>query len=182
MNLLESLKRWTTVVADTGDIEAIAEHKPQDATTNPSLLCKRLRSRSTRNWWTMRWTLLSARRARTRPIAASHSWTSSSPTSAAKFSRSSPAAFPPRSMPGSVLIPRHSRQGSAPHRAVPESWDRPRAHPHQDRQHLGRNPSCGATGARRNSLQPDAAFQLRPGGRLRRGRRDAHLAVRRADL
>jgi len=38
MNMLESLKRWTTVVADTGDIEAIAEHKPQDATTNPSLL------------------------------------------------------------------------------------------------------------------------------------------------
>jgi transaldolase len=38
MNLLESLKRWTTVVADTGDINAIAEHRPQDATTNPSLL------------------------------------------------------------------------------------------------------------------------------------------------
>src|SRR5262249_7860020 len=38
MNLLESLKRWTTVVADTGDIEAIAVHRPQDATTNPSLL------------------------------------------------------------------------------------------------------------------------------------------------
>jgi transaldolase len=38
MNMLQSLKRWTTVVADTGDIEAIAEHKPQDATTNPSLL------------------------------------------------------------------------------------------------------------------------------------------------
>ncbi len=36
--LLESLKRYTTVVADTGDIEAIALHKPQDATTNPSLL------------------------------------------------------------------------------------------------------------------------------------------------
>lgn len=40
MNMLESLKRWTTVVADTGDIDAIAEHKPQDATTNPSLLFK----------------------------------------------------------------------------------------------------------------------------------------------
>jgi transaldolase len=38
MNLIESLKRYTTVVADTGDLEAIAEHKPQDATTNPSLL------------------------------------------------------------------------------------------------------------------------------------------------
>lgn len=38
MNLIESLKRWTTVVTDTGDFEAIAEYKPQDATTNPSLL------------------------------------------------------------------------------------------------------------------------------------------------
>jgi transaldolase len=38
MNLLESLKQWTTVVADTGDIEAIARLRPQDATTNPSLL------------------------------------------------------------------------------------------------------------------------------------------------
>jgi transaldolase len=38
MNLLESLRRYTTVVADTGDIESIAKHKPQDATTNPSLL------------------------------------------------------------------------------------------------------------------------------------------------
>src|SRR5262245_61628489 len=38
MNLVESLKRITTVVADTGDIEAIGNYKPQDATTNPSLL------------------------------------------------------------------------------------------------------------------------------------------------
>jgi transaldolase len=38
MTLLESLKRHTTVVADTGDIEAIHRHRPQDATTNPSLL------------------------------------------------------------------------------------------------------------------------------------------------
>jgi len=38
MNLIDSLKRYTTVVADTGDLEAIAEYRPQDATTNPSLL------------------------------------------------------------------------------------------------------------------------------------------------
>jgi transaldolase len=38
MNLAESLKTYTTVVADTGDIKAIARHCPQDATTNPSLL------------------------------------------------------------------------------------------------------------------------------------------------
>jgi transaldolase len=38
MNLLESLKRWTTVVADTGDINGIKQYKPQDGTTNPSLI------------------------------------------------------------------------------------------------------------------------------------------------
>jgi transaldolase len=38
MTLLDSLRQYTTVVADTGDIEAIARHRPQDATTNPSLL------------------------------------------------------------------------------------------------------------------------------------------------
>jgi transaldolase len=38
MNLLESLKRHTTVVADTGDIDAIKQYKPRDATTNPSLI------------------------------------------------------------------------------------------------------------------------------------------------
>jgi len=40
MNQLEQLRRMTTVVADTGDIEAIREHHPVDATTNPSLLFK----------------------------------------------------------------------------------------------------------------------------------------------
>src|SRR5688500_3427098 len=35
---LESLKKHSLVVADTGDIDAVAKWKPQDATTNPSLL------------------------------------------------------------------------------------------------------------------------------------------------
>jgi transaldolase len=37
---LSQLKQMTTVVADTGDIEAIEKFHPQDATTNPSLLLK----------------------------------------------------------------------------------------------------------------------------------------------
>ena len=37
-NLLEQLRAVTVVVADTGDIEAIEKVKPQDATTNPSLI------------------------------------------------------------------------------------------------------------------------------------------------
>ena len=40
MNSLDQLKQHTVVVADTGDIDAIAQHRPQDATTNPSLLFK----------------------------------------------------------------------------------------------------------------------------------------------
>lgn len=38
MTQLEQLKQHTTVVADTGDFEAMKEFKPQDATTNPSLI------------------------------------------------------------------------------------------------------------------------------------------------
>lgn len=40
LSQLEQLKTMTTVVADTGDIEAIAKFSPMDATTNPSLLLK----------------------------------------------------------------------------------------------------------------------------------------------
>lgn len=40
MNKLQQLREMTVVVADTGELPAIAEYKPQDATTNPSLLLK----------------------------------------------------------------------------------------------------------------------------------------------
>ena len=39
-NRLEALRQWTTVVADTGDIDEIARLKPTEATTNPSLILK----------------------------------------------------------------------------------------------------------------------------------------------
>jgi transaldolase len=37
-NLLEQLRKYTVVVADTGDMQAMEEFHPQDATTNPSLI------------------------------------------------------------------------------------------------------------------------------------------------
>ena len=40
MNSLDQLKQYTTVVADTGDFQSIAQFLPQDATTNPSLILK----------------------------------------------------------------------------------------------------------------------------------------------
>ncbi|QIR15213.1 transaldolase [Shewanella aestuarii] len=39
-NALAQLKSFTTIVADTGDIEAIKRYQPEDATTNPSLILK----------------------------------------------------------------------------------------------------------------------------------------------
>ena len=40
MNTLDQLKQFTTVVADTGDFNAMRAYAPQDATTNPSLILK----------------------------------------------------------------------------------------------------------------------------------------------
>ena len=38
LSQLEQLKKFTKVVADTGDFESMAAFKPHDATTNPSLI------------------------------------------------------------------------------------------------------------------------------------------------
>ena len=38
MSALDSLKKFTTVVADTGDFKQLEKYKPQDSTTNPSLI------------------------------------------------------------------------------------------------------------------------------------------------
>ena len=37
-SLLEQLRGYTTVVSDSGDFNAIQQFRPQDATTNPSLI------------------------------------------------------------------------------------------------------------------------------------------------
>ena len=40
LSKLEQLGNASTIVADTGDINAIRKYRPEDATTNPSLLLK----------------------------------------------------------------------------------------------------------------------------------------------
>ena len=47
-NLLQQLKQYTKVVADTGDFEAMEEYQPEDATTNPSLILKAARQETYR--------------------------------------------------------------------------------------------------------------------------------------
>ncbi|BBM06044.1 hypothetical protein HAALTHF_44720n [Vreelandella aquamarina] len=50
-SLLSQLKEMTTVVADTGDLEAIRRFQPQDATTNPSHPFKLLSRKSAALAW-----------------------------------------------------------------------------------------------------------------------------------
>ena len=50
--LLEQLKQFSLIVADTGDFESIRRYKPRDATTNPSLLLKAAQMPDTRKSWT----------------------------------------------------------------------------------------------------------------------------------
>lgn len=52
MNKLDQLREMTVVVADTGDLTAIKEYQPQDATTNPSLLLKVAQDKNYANYLT----------------------------------------------------------------------------------------------------------------------------------
>jgi transaldolase len=49
MSQLDSLRKYTVVVADTGDLDAMKKYKPRDATTNPSLLLKAAQMESYRH-------------------------------------------------------------------------------------------------------------------------------------
>ena len=51
MNQLDALKQFTTVVADTGDFQQIAQYQPTDATTNPSLILKAVQMPVYRALW-----------------------------------------------------------------------------------------------------------------------------------
>src|ERR1700682_2551907 len=96
MTLLDSLKKYTTVVADTGDIEAIARHRPQDATTNPSLLFHAAQMLDYRRLVKEAAELALERGGRHEEMGVSSLIVFSS-CSDARFSRLSPAAFPRRS-------------------------------------------------------------------------------------
>ena len=48
-NQLELLRKFTTVVADTGDFEAMRKYRPTDATTNPSLILKAVQQEENRH-------------------------------------------------------------------------------------------------------------------------------------
>ncbi len=117
MNQLDSIKQFTTVVADSGDIESIRHYHPEDATTNPSLLLKAagLASYSGLIDDAIAW-------AKNRVAAAKRRWLTPAISWRSILARRSSKAFrdgsPPRWTPGSPSTARKYREGSPPGGAV----------------------------------------------------------------
>ena len=159
---------YTTVVSDTGDFNAIQQFRPQDATTNPSLIAaaaekpeyqpvvddvlKQVRkdagpSASDKE---VAATRLQASRSRLRPQDPRHR-----PRPRLHRSRRSP-------------LLRHRqvhREGARHHRPVRQGRHLPRPRPHQARLHLGRHQGRRDPRERGHPLQHDPALRPPPGHR-----------------
>ena len=178
---LEALRRHSVIVADTGDIDAIAQFRPQDATTNPSLIFKAAQDPRYRH-------LIDA------AVEAAPGRDDDRDRVAAigdrlfvDFGREILKLIPGRvSTEVDARLSFDSEateaQGAPPHRSLRTGRRPARARADQDREHVGRHPRGRAARTRRHPLQPDAAVQLRAGGRVRRCRRHADFAVRRPHL
>ena len=169
-------------MADTGDIEAIAEHKPQDATTNPSLLFQAAQKPQYQHLVDEALDFALRSPGDSRPHAPAFmdklfvtfgceilkivpGRVSTEVDAGLSFDTEATLAKARK------LIGMYREAGIGRERVlikIASTWEGIRAAEQLE--------------TRRDSLQPDAAVQLRPGRRLRRGRRDADLAVRRADL
>ena len=177
MNNLESLRKYTTVVADTGDIEAIAKYKPQDATTNPSLLLKAAQMPQYRPLVEEALRALRARSAATSTPAREAFMDKLAVNFGCEILKIIPGRVSTEvdatySFDTEGTIAKARSSSSFTSKAGIDA----RAHPDQGRQHLGGHQGRRAAGAGGHPLQPDPAVQLRPGGGLRRGQGHPDLA------
>jgi transaldolase len=182
MHLLDSLKKHTTVVADTGDFEAIQGFKPQDATTNPSLLLKAAQKDSYRSL--VDEALQAAAKGSGDEAARTEEFMD---RLFVVFGREILKVVPGRvstEVDAKLSFDQegHARQGASPDPALRGGRHRSRARADQGLEHLGRHPRRRAAREGRHPLQPDAALLLRPGRRVRRSGRHADLAVRRGRI
>ena len=182
MTLLESLGQYTTVVADTGDIEAIAQHRPQDATTNPSLLFQSAQMPAYRHL-VEEATEVALQLGGTHQRMADEFFDQLFVLFGSEILNVIPGRVSTE-VPASLsfdtaasvakarkLISLYEKKGF--------SGDRISG---QDCEHLGRNPSSGNPCIGRHPLQSDASVQLCPSGGLRPSGRHSHLPLRRPDF
>merc|ERR1712093_115983 len=169
---LDSLKQYTTVVSDTGDFEGLEAYKPQDGTTNPSLILAAVKD---------------PKYGRLIDVAVKYAKEKGGDEDAqvdacldrllVEFGKEILAIVPGR-RPLLLRQGCDSCQGPPPHRALRVHRHPQGPDPDQDCLHLGGYPSCPrARGQGWDPLQPDPPLRLRPGGRLRRGKGYPHLPL-----
>ena len=174
----------TTVVSDTGDINSIEKFKPQDSTTNPSLIAAAAQMPEYSDH--------RRRRAEAGAEAARRQAPSDKDVAklafkhlAVAFGKQDPRDHSRPRLHRSRRAPllRHARSPSTQARDIIAQYEKagiaPRARSDQARLHVGRHPRRRDAGEGRHPLQHDAALRPAPGHRLRRSQGHADLALRR---
>ena len=173
---LDQLKQYTTVVADTGDFQQLAQYKPRDATTNPSLILKAVQKDDYKPLLEK-----TVKAHASKPVGAIiDQLLIAFGTEILKIipGRVSTEVDARLSFDTEAL----DRQGPRTDLAVRRARHRPRTRADQAGFHVGRHSRGRSAAEGRHPLQHDAAVLARPGRRLRRSGRAADLAVRRPDL
>ncbi len=182
MTLLESLRQYTTVVADTGDIEAIAQHRPQDATTNPSLLFQAAQMPVYRHL-VEEATEAASELGGTQERMAEEFIDRLFVLFGSKILEVVPGRVSTE-VPASLSFDTAGTVAKA--RKLVSLYEKKGifagSSSDQDCEHLGRNPGSGGPGIGRHPLQFDSSVQLCPSGGLRPSRRYSHFPVRRPNL
>ena len=180
--LLEQLKKVTTVVADTGDINSIEKFKPTDSTTNPSLIAA---AAEKPEYQQIVDDVLKEARAQAGNDASDNDVAAFAfKTLAVAFGRKILDIVPGRVSTevdarmsfdrektleqARDIIAQYDKAGISRARVLVE-----------DRLHLGGHQGRGDPRAGGHPLQPDAALRPAPGHRVRRSQGDADLAFRR---
>ncbi len=180
-NLLEQLRNYTVVVADTGDIEAMEKFRPQDATTNPSLITAAAQMPQYQP--IVDGVLMDARKELGEGASDEAVANLAFQRLAIAFGQEDTGHRAGTRLNGSgrAAFLRHRgdhRSGSQDHCAVRPRGHRPRTHPDQDRVNLGGHSRRRSAGEGRHPLQPDAAVRAASGHCGCRCGRHAGFAVR----
>ena len=176
---LDQLRAMTVVVADTGDLDAVRRLKPQDCTTNPTLLLKAVENpayahlvEEALNWGRGSGRLVGGDHRRDlRPACGGVRRGTGRDRARAGFDRGRCGSL--------VRHRRDTGEGPLDHPGLRGTRHRPRSHPHQDRLDLGGHPRGGNSSEGRHRLQSHAPVLSGPGPGLRRSRRVSDLALRR---
>src|ERR1035437_3442007 len=178
-NLLEQLRKFTIVVADTGDIEAIGKFRPQDSTTNPSLITAAAQLPQYKP--IVDGVLLAARKELGASATGAAVANLAFQRLAIAFGKKILAIVPGRvSTEVDARLSYDTAATIEQARSIIKKYDAEgigRKRAGQDRFHLGGYPRRRSAGARGNSLQPDLTVWAAPGHCGRRGRRHTGLAL-----